>query len=333
MKYTTIKDIAGELGISKSTVSRALSGDNNVSKETREKVLALAENMGYKRNEMAANLRRQQSKTIGIIVPEMVTPFFMYVIISAQQFLNEQGFKVIITQSHEDIQAELYNLRLMEDYRVDGIIMSVCHGEENLKEYFRLQEKGIPIVFFDRVPAKVYASKVIVNDYIKSMFMMEYLIRSGRKRILHLAGPQRIPNTEERKRAYKDSLSKFKIPFDPELLIEGENERSEGERVIKNFLSKNIPFDAIFSFGETLAIGALNYMQSQGIRIPEDVAVCGFSGTYLSTIVTPQLTAIQQPFEEMGRVSAEQIVKRINDPESSCETIVLDAEIVIRQST
>ena len=333
MKYITIKDIAKELGVSKSTVSRALSGDKNVSKETREKVISLAKLMGYKRNEIAANLRQQHSNTVGIIVPEMSTPFFMYVIISAQKVLNEHGFKVIITQSHENIQAERYNLKLMENYRVDGIIMSICDGEENLKEYFRMQEKGIPIVFFDRVPAKLYAPKIIVNDYVKSMFMMEHLIRSGRKRILHLAGPQRIPNTEERKRAYKDSLTKFKIPFDPELLLDGENERSEGERLIKNFLTKDIAFDAIFSFGETLAIGALNYMLSQGIKVPEDVAVCGFSGTYLSTIVTPQLTAIQQPFDEMGRVAAEQIIKTINEPEQPFETITLDAEIVIRQST
>lgn len=333
MKYITIKDIAKELGVSKSTVSRALSGDKNVSKETREKVISLAKLMGYKRNEIAANLRQQHSNTVGIIVPEMSTPFFMYVIISAQKVLNEHGFKVIITQSHENIQAERYNLKLMENYRVDGIIMSICDGEENLKEYFRMQEKGIPIVFFDRVPTKLYAPKIIVNDYVKSMFMMEHLIRSGRKRILHLAGPQRIPNTEERKRAYKDSLTKFKIPFDPELLLDGENERSEGERLIKNFLTKDIAFDAIFSFGETLAIGALNYMLSQGIKVPEDVAVCGFSGTYLSTIVTPQLTAIQQPFDEMGRVAAEQIIKIINEPEQPFETITLDAEIVIRQST
>ena len=333
MKYITIKDIAKELGVSKSTVSRALSGDKNVSKETREKVISLAKLMGYKRNEIAANLRQQHSNTVGIIVPEMSTPFFMYVIISAQKVLNEHGFKVINTQSHENIQAERYNLKLMENYRVDGIIMSICDGEENLKEYFRMQEKGIPIVFFDRVPAKLYAPKIIVNDYVKSMFMMEHLIRSGRKRILHLAGPQRIPNTEERKRAYKDSLTKFKIPFDPELLLDGENERSEGERLIKNFLTKDIAFDAIFSFGETLAIGALNYMLSQGIKVPEDVAVCGFSGTYLSTIVTPQLTAIQQPFDEMGRVAAEQIIKIINEPEQPFETITLDAEIVIRQST
>ena len=333
MKYITIKDIAKELGVSKSTVSRALSGDKNVSKETREKVISLAKLMGYKRNEIAANLRQQHSNTVGIIVPEMSTPFFMYVIISAQKVLNEHGFKVIITQSHENIQAERYNLKLMENYRVDGIIMSICDGEENLKEYFRMQEKGIPIVFFDRVPAKLYAPKIIVNDYVKSMFMMEHLIRSGRKRILHLAGPQRIPNTEERKRAYKDSLTKFKIPFDPELLLDGENERSEGERLIKNFLTKDIAFDAIFSFGETLAIGALNYMLSQGIKVPEDVAVCGFSGTYLSTIVTPQLTAIQQPFDVMGRVAEAKIIEILNEPEQPFETITLDAEIVIRQST
>ncbi|MDR0431485.1 MAG: LacI family transcriptional regulator [Tannerellaceae bacterium] len=333
MKYITIKDIAIRLNISKSTVSRALTGAGNVSAETRDKVMTLADELGYKRNELAANLRRNQSRTIGIIVPEMLTPFFLYVIISIQNVLNENGFKVIITQSHEDVQAELYNLQLMDNYRVDGIIISICHREQNVKEYMRIEKKGVPIVFFDRVPPAMDAPKVVVNDYMKSFFMMEYLIRSGRKKIVHMAGPDRIPNTAERKRAYKDALAKFKIPYTPELVIDGENERSEGERVIKDFLKKEIPFDAIFCFGETLAIGALNYLQSQGIRIPEDVAICGFSGTYLGTIITPQLTAIQQPFEEMGRLSAEMMIERLADPDAPYRTVVLDAEMIIRQST
>lgn len=333
MKYITIKDIAKELNISKSTVSRALANDKNVSKETKEKVLSLARQMGYKRNEMAVNLRKMYTQTIGIIVPEMVTPFFLHVIITIQKVLNDNGFKVIITQSHEDADSELYNLKLLESYRVDGIIMSICDKDKNLKEYIRLKESNIPIVFFDRVPSKIYANKVIVDDYKKSLFMMEHLIRSGRRRILHLAGPNRIPNTHERKRAYVDALNKFKIPFDPKLIIDGENLRSEGERVIKNFLAKNIPFDAIFSFGETLSIGALNYLQNEGFRIPEDISICGFSGTYLSTIVTPQLTAIQQPFEEMGKVAAELIIDQLQNPENSCQTVTLDAEIIIRQST
>lgn len=333
MKYITIKDIAKELQISKSTVSRALADDRNVSEETKQKVLCLAKELGYKRNEMAVNLRKKHTQTVGIIVPEMVTPFFLHVIISIQRVLNEKDFKVIITQSHEDAEAELYNLKLMESYRVDGIIMSICDRNKNLKEYIRIKELNIPIVFFDRVPDKIYANKVIVDDYKKSIFMMEHLIRSGRRRILHLAGPDRIPNTHERKRAYMDALAKFKIPFDPELLIDGENMRSEGERVIKDFLSRNIPFDAIFSFGETLAIGALNHLQSQGIRVPQDVSICGFSGTYLGTIVTPQLTAIQQPFIQMGETAAELIIEQIENPEASCRTVTLDAEIIIRQST
>lgn len=332
MRYITIKDIAVQLGISKSTVSRALAGDRNVSEETRNRVQALAQELGYKRNEMAANLRHNHTRTIGIIVPEMATPFFLQIIISIQEVLNQYGYKVIITQSHEDAEAELYNLQLMEHYRVDGIIMSICHREKNLKEYLKLEKAGVPIVFFDRVPLKVHAMKVVVDDYTKSFFMMEHLIRSGRKRIVHLAGPDRIPNTQERRRAYKDALEKFKISYDPALLIEGENDREAGKNVIAKFLEKKISFDAIFCFGETLAIGAMSYMQQQGIRIPEDVAITGFSGTYLGTLVTPKLTTIEQPFVEMGKVSAKLMMEILEDPNTQPRTVTLEATMLIRDS-
>lgn len=333
MKYITIKDIAAQLGMSKSTVSRALAGDHNVSPETRDRVKALAEELGYKRNEMAANLRKNYTRTVGIIVPEMTTPFFLNIIITIQEILNKHGFKVIITQSHEDPEAELYNLQLLDYYRVDGIIMSICHKDKNLKEYLKLEKKGIPIVFFDRVPSKMYATKVVVDDYMKSFFMMEHLIRSGRRKIVHLAGPDRIPNTAERKRAYVDALAKFKIPYDPAMVIEGENDREAGKQVIAKFLHQKIPFDAIFCFGETLAIGAMGYMQRQGIRVPEDVAVAGFSGTYLGTLVTPQLTTIEQPFIEMGKVAAKLMIEKLNEPESEVRTVTLEANILVRQST
>ena len=332
MKYITIKDIAVQLGISKSTVSRALAGDSNVSKETQDKVKALARELGYKRNEIAANLRHNHTQTIGIIVPEMTTPFFLKIIITIQEILNKHGFKVIITQSHEDPEAELYNLQLMEEYRVDGIIMSICDAEKNVREYLKLEKNGVPIVFFDRVPPKMYATKVVVDDYTKSFFIVEHLIRSGRKRIVHLAGPDRIPNTHERKRAYKDALEKFKIPYDPVLVIEGENDREAGTQVISQFLRRNIPFDAVFCFGETLAIGAMSFMQQQGIRIPEDVAIAGFSGTYLGTLVTPRLTTIEQPFVEMGKVSAELMIEKLIDPEVKPRTITLEANMLIRDS-
>lgn len=143
MKYTTIIDIAQALGISKSTVSRALRGDKqNVSKETRERILAMAKKMGYTRNELAVNLRKQSTRTIGIVVPEMLTPFYMNFITYAQQELNRQGYRVTLAQSHENPNAELANLQMFEDYRVEGILISVCHTEKNLATYQRIMKKA-----------------------------------------------------------------------------------------------------------------------------------------------------------------------------------------------
>lgn len=161
MKYTTIIDIAQALGISKSTVSRALRGDKqNVSKETRERILAMAKKMGYTRNELAVNLRKQSTRTIGIVVPEMLTPFYMNFITYAQQELNRQGYRVTLAQSHENPNAELANLQMFEDYRVEGILISVCHTEKNLATYQRIMKKGIPMVFFDRTLSSLPISKV-----------------------------------------------------------------------------------------------------------------------------------------------------------------------------
>lgn len=173
MKYTTIIDIAQALGISKSTVSRALRGDKqNVSKETRERILAMAKKMGYTRNELAVNLRKQSTRTIGIVVPEMLTPFYMNFITYAQQELNRQGYRVTLAQSHENPNAELANLQMFEDYRVEGILISVCHTEKNLATYQRIMKKGIPMVFFDRTLSSLPISKVKIDDYLKSFFLV-----------------------------------------------------------------------------------------------------------------------------------------------------------------
>lgn len=169
MKYTTIIDIARELGISKSTVSRALRNDDrNVNKETKKKILDLAERMGYTRNELAVNLRKQSTRTIGIVVPELLTPFYMNFITYAQQLLNKQGYRVTLAQSHENPDAELANLQMFEDYRVEGILISVCHARKNIDAYRRLIEKGIPMVFFDRTITELSVPKVKIDDYLRA---------------------------------------------------------------------------------------------------------------------------------------------------------------------
>lgn len=333
MKHVTIKDIANHLTLSVSTVSRALTDDKNIRRETKEKVLAAAKTLGYRPNPVATNLKYGRTNTVGVIVPEMVTPFASQVIEGIQKILYAKGLKVIIAQSDENPQREKENLQLMESFMVDGIIICLCHHAENRALYTRLQEEGIPMVFFDRIPEDKDASKVIVDDYAKSFFMMEHLIRSGRRRIAHLQAPSYIYNSVERFRGYKDALTKFRIPYDDSLVIKTGMTIDDGRRAAEQLTRANTSFDALFAFTDTLAIGAMNYLREQGISIPEEVAIASFSGTILSTIVYPQLTTVEQPLEEMGEAAARLMLEKINDPSAANRTIVLDAKIRVRGST
>lgn len=333
MKHVTIKDIANHLTLSVSTVSRALTDDKNIRRETKEKVLAAAKALGYRPNPVATNLKYGRTNTVGVIVPEMVTPFASQVIEGIQKVLYAKGLKVIIAQSDENPQREKENLQLMESFMVDGIIICLCHHAENRALYTRLQEEGIPMIFFDRIPEDKDASKVIVDDYAKSFFMMEHLIRSGRRCIAHLQAPSYIYNSVERFRGYKDALSKFRIPYDDSLVIKTGMTIDDGRRAAEQLIRANTSFDALFAFTDTLAIGAMNYLREQGISIPEEVSVASFSGTILSTIVYPQLTTVEQPLEEMGEAAARLMLEKINDPSAANRTIVLDAKIRVRGST
>lgn len=333
MKRITIKDIAERLTLSVSTVSRALIDDKNIRKETKDKVLEAAKQLGYKPNPVATNLKYGRTNTVGVIVPEMITPFASQVIEGIQKVLYPKGLKVIIAQSGENPETERENLLMMERFMVDGIIICLSHHTQNKEEYIRLQAEGTPMVFYDRIPDGLDVSKVVVDDYLKSFFMVEHLIRIGRKRIAHLQAPPYVYNSIERARGYKDALEKFKIPFDPALVIKTGMNIEDGRQAAEQLLKTGASFDAIFAFTDTLAIGAMNYLQEQGIKIPEEVAVASFSGTILSTIVTPQLTTVEQPLVEMGESAAKLILEKIKTLEASNRTIVLDADIRLRAST
>lgn len=184
MRHITIKDIAQELCISVSTVSRALAGEKNIRRETREKVIEMAEKLGYKPNPVATNLKFGHSNTVGIIVPEMVTPFASTVVNGIQDVLYAHGIKVIMANSEEDPDKERENLKMMERFMVDGIIISQCSYKQNKDEYLRLLKAEMPLVFYDRIPHGLEVSQVLVDDYMKAFFLVEELIRSGRKKIV-----------------------------------------------------------------------------------------------------------------------------------------------------
>lgn len=333
MKHVTIKDIAQHLSISVSTVSRALVDDKNIRKETKEKVLETAKELGYKPNPVATNLKFGHTNTVGVIVPEMVTPFASEVINGIQEVLYANGIKVIIAESGEDAEKERENLQLMERFMVDGIIISLCSYKKNRDEYLRLLQAEMPMVFYDRIPHGLEVPQVIVDDYMKSFFLTERLIRSGRKRIVHLQGPDDVYNSIERFRGYKDALAKFKIPLDDDMLLKSGLTFEAGKRAADNLIEKDIAFDAIFAFTDTLAIGAMNRLREAGKKIPEEVAVASFSGTELSTIVYPPLTTVEPPLHQMGKNAAKLILEKIKDPASPNRSIVLNAEIKMRTST
>ena len=334
MKHVTIKDIARYLSISVSTVSRALMDDRNVRKETREKVLEAARILGYKPNPVATNLKYGHTNTVGVIVPEMVTPFASTVINGIRSVLYGNGIKVIVADSGEDPDRERENLRLMEHFMVDGIIVSMCSYKKNKEDYIRLLEADLPMVFYDRIPHGLDVPQVIVDDYRKSFFLVEKMILGGRKRIVHIQGPDDIYNSVERARGYRDALAKYKIPYEEDtMLIKAGMTFDAGAEVADILVRKEIPFDAVFAFTDTLAIGAMNRLRELGKKIPEEVAVASFSGTELSTIVYPRLTTVEPPLFQMGEKAAEMILEQIKNHDAPKRIEVVNAEIRMREST
>ncbi|MBD5357996.1 MAG: LacI family transcriptional regulator [Bacteroides sp.] len=334
MKYITILDIAKEVGVSKSTVSRALAGDSrNVKPETMRKIQETALKMGYRRNELAVNLRCSMTKNIGIVIPEGITPFFMSFIQQAQKEMRDKGFRTIIAVSNEDSEQERENLTMLENCRIDGIMICPCHKSRNIQTYKNIIENGIPLVFFDRKIEGIDVSQVCINDNLMSHFMVEYLIRNGKKNIVHISGPDAVSNAVDRYRGYREALEKFHIPYDKRYVIDGGLTAEEGANAMEQFLSSGLEFDAVFGFTETTILGAKSVLQKLNYRIPGDIALCCISGTKLCTLVYPTITAVEQPVNLMASESCRILQHHIETHDFTPEKITLRGNMILREST
>lgn len=333
MKHVTIKDIAQSLRISVSTVSRALTDDKNIRRETREAVLREAERLGYRRNPVALNLKTGRTNTIGVIVPEMHTPYASQVVAGIQSILFSNNQKVVMAESDEDHEREGEHLKMMEDFMVDGLIVSICSYKHNVETYRRLAREGMSIVFYDRIPHGMEdMPQVLVDDNNDAFFMAEHLVHLGRQRIAYLYGPDDVYNAVERGRGYREAMEKFHL-YDPQLVIKTGMTFADGAAAVDRLVQQGVDFDAVYAFTDTLAIGAMNRLRELGRRIPEDVAVAGFSGTELSSIVFPQLTTVEPPLMEMGRCAAELVLEKVRNPEAENRKVVLRTAMKYRGST
>lgn len=332
---TTIIDIARELQISKSTVSRALHGHKDIHEDTRRIVLEMAQKMDYQPNLLAYGLAKSKSQTIGIIVPEFINSFFPQVIIGAQQVANPAGYHVIICHSNESLEREIENTNVLMASRVDGILASVTRETNNLDHFRKFQKAGIPIVYFNRVCGDEPVSKVIVDDYEGAFKGVEHLIQNGCKRIAHIAGPRQLQISKDRMRGYKDALIKYGLPVDENLIVHhdliSENAR---ECARKLFELKKKP-DGLFTVNDPAAIQAMLVAREKNISVPGDMAIVGFSNEPISAFIEPGLTTLAQPLEEIGREAVQLLLNHMNniDSQPDPETRILKTSLIVRGSS
>jgi LacI family transcriptional regulator len=334
MKHVTIKDIAKELNLAISTISRAFNDKYDIRPETKKLILNKAREMGYRPNPFARNLLQQRSMNIGIVIPEFIGSFFPEVIIGAQEVLFKEGYQLLITQSNECCKTEIENVKLLERNMVDGFIISLSHQTKNIECFKELVSSGIPVIFFNRVIDELNTSKVVFDDYKWAFFATEHLIYQNYKKIFHLAGPANLPLAKNRIRGFQDAHKKHRLKIPDSYIIPSDFMIEDGERVAMEIIENdNIP-DAIFAAGDLTAIGAMKVFKKHGYKIPEDIAFVGFSEQSLARHVDPPLTSVAQPTFEIGRTAAKLLIAQIeNKGVFVPQTITLSGKLNIRSSS
>ncbi|NWJ51434.1 MAG: LacI family DNA-binding transcriptional regulator [Bacteroidetes bacterium] len=334
MKHITIKDVAKKLNLSISTISRAFNDKYDIREDTREQILKCAKEMGYYPNPMAKKLQQQCSYQIGVIVPEFLNSFFPEVIIGIQEITAKEGYQLLIMQSNENADQELANIKTLESSMVDGIIISLSKETKDIAYLQELLDNNFPIIFFNRTISELKATAVVFDDYKWAFFATEHLIQQGYKKIFHLTGPKDLNLCKKRKQGFIDAHRKYNLDIKPEYIIEGGFFIDDGIRVVNELIKTNNLPDAIFAVNDPSAIGAIKALKKHGFRIPEDVAIVGFTESRLSDVIDPPLTTVMQPTFEIGRTSAQLLIEQIKSKHQiEPKTIVLNGKLNIRESS
>ncbi|RZM15528.1 MAG: LacI family transcriptional regulator, partial [Pedobacter sp.] len=307
---------------------------SSVNPETRVKVLELAEQLDYQRNMLAISLITKKTNTIGIIVPEFKSSYFPKAIIGAQEVATRAGYSIVISQSNESYETEIANAKVMLANQVDGVLVSITKETRNFDHLKVFQRKGIPIVFFNRVCDDMDVPKVIVDDYDAAYRAVEFLVKRKKKRIAHLGGPLSLRISEKRMNGYLDCLRKHKMEIDDDLIINYDLNLDKLKIYVNHLLNLDKRPDAIFAVNDPTAIEAIQVIKKRGLRVPQDIAVVGFSDDYVSSLIDPPLTTISQPVTDIGRTAAELLIDQINRDQSEWKSIikVLNTELIVRES-
>jgi LacI family transcriptional regulator len=335
-KKVTLKQIAKELDVSISTVSKSLKDSHEISEDTRQKVQAFAKLYNYKPNNIALSLKNKKTKTIGIIIPEIVHHFFATVISGIEQVANENGYNVIVCLSDESFDKEVINMELLANGSTDGFILSLSKETQQKKDFHHIQEiisQGMPVVMFDRVTNDVFCDKVIIDDQQAAYDAIQFFISRGFKKIALLTTVDYVSVGKLRTDGYLKALRENGIEINEDLIVKIEDIDNCSNKI--ESLIKNQEFDALFAVNELFAVTAIKLANKQGKKVPDDFSVIGFTDGIISQFSTPSISTVSQNGIKMGRKAAKMLIDRLEKEEEDehYTTEIIETELVLREST
>lgn len=342
----TLKQIARELEVSISTVSKALRNSAEISDDTKQKVQAFAKLYNYRPNNIALSLKNRKTNTIGIIIPEIVHHFFSKVIRGVELVANKRGYNVIVGLSNESFSKEVINMEMLANGSIDGFILSISKETQQLQDYHHFNEtmsQGMPIVMFDRVVSEINCDKVIVDDFNGAKNAVEKLIQNNCKSIALITTKDYVSVGKLRTQGYLEALENHKIQPKAELILKIDDTLDYETRLdaledeIKQLFLSNTKIDGVFAVNELYALSAMKVARKLGLRIPEDVQVIGFTDGVLSKHSTPSLTTVSQHAQQMGEKAADLLINKLENKveteEEEFQTVVIETELIEREST
>lgn len=331
--HVSLKDLAHEIGVSISTVSRALNNHPDISQSMTKKIQKLAAEMNYTPNPLAMGLLKQATRMVGVIVPDLVTHFYSSIISGIEQVAEEKGYYILIASSSETLKKEIDSVDNLLKTRVEGLIVCLSQETKDYAHFDRMISNNIPLVFFDRVCRIDEVPSVVVDNVEAAKKITRHFYKNGFRRIGYIAGPDHLNISKERSQGYLSGLKSCGLEFCPELLVKCNMSSKDAIKATAHLLNLPEPPDAIFGINDTVAFAAMKEIKRRGLRIPEDVALVGFTDEFHSTVVEPALTSITHPTFEIGQEAARLFFNLIENPDAEPVQVILNTKLVIRKSS
>lgn len=334
-KEVTIYDIAKALELSAATVSRGLKNDPQIKESTCKLIAKTAEEMGYRHNNFASNLRKQKTHTIGVLVHELNSNFITSVLAGIEKITAEAGYDIIITHSDEDYEREKANALNLFHKRVDGVIASLSFTTKNLDHFKPFFEKDIPVIFFDRVDENSDNTHVIIDNYKCGYIATKHLLEQGSTRIAMLTSNLKRNVYKQRHRGYTDALFDSEIPYDKNLVLIKDLSEESARKAAHEILKMDPRPDGLFITNDFDAAVCMQELKRHGVRVPEDIAIVGFNNDAISKLIEPQLTTIDYPGKDMGEVTARHLMNHLKGVANIGTTnrIIIKSKFIIRESS